>query len=81
MSFNGVGGGEDGSIPGASKLFEYEGPSRTKKKKILTTHILTLQSCFQFMCNVLHPKIIRFPQTVFIYFVSILKSDYLPIKH
>lgn len=30
MSFNGRGGGADGSIPGAPKRFEYEGPLLNK---------------------------------------------------
>ena len=33
MSFNGGGGGEDGSISGAPKCFEYEGPLLARKKK------------------------------------------------
>jgi hypothetical protein len=72
VSFNIGDGGDDGSIPGAPKRFEYEGPSLTKKFHE-SPQILTLQSRFRFMCNVLHPKIIRLRQNVFIYFVNISK--------
>lgn len=33
VSLSGGGGGADGSIPGAPKSFEYEGPLSAKKKK------------------------------------------------
>jgi hypothetical protein len=74
MSFNGGGEGEDGSISGAPKCFEHEGPLLARKKNFATPHILTHQSYFQFMCHVIYPKIILFPQDVFIYFVCILKE-------
>jgi hypothetical protein len=64
-----------GLFQGIPKCFEYEGPYLTKKKKnheSPPSQILTLRSRFRFMCNVLHPKIIRLHQNI--YFVSISKE-------